>query len=146
MDKGRKSGRSEVLRAVLRENGLRVTPQREVIYEEFSRSADHPTAEHLHAKVKRRLPNVSLDTVNRTLQTFSRIGLAEIVEGDGSPRRYDPELTAHHHLYCVRCGTIQDFCNSEFDGLDVPRDIKRRFKVLSKRVVVNGICARCLRK
>jgi len=123
--------------------GLKVTPQREAIYEELSKSDKHPTAEQLHARVRKRLPKVSLDTVNRTLLTFAEIGLADIVEGDGSPRRYDPDMDAHHHVHCVKCGTILDFCNSEFDALEVPSDIRRRFKVLSKKVVISAICPGC---
>jgi len=141
----RKSGRHDILRVTLRANGLRVTPQREVIYDELARSGDHPSAEQLHAEVRRRLPNVSLDTVNRTLMTFSRIGLADVVVGHGGPRRYDPEMSTHHHIHCVICGGIHDFCNSEFDALEIPADIRRRFKVLSKRVVVSGICPQCSR-
>ena len=129
-----------------REMGLKVTPQREAIYEELSRSGKHPTAEQLHARVRKHLPNVSLDTVNRTLLTFAEVGLADIVEGDGSPRRYDPDMSSHHHVHCVKCGTILDFRNSDFDDLEVPSGIRRRFKVLNKKVVISAICPACRRK
>jgi Fur family peroxide stress response transcriptional regulator len=131
------------IRAALRKKGLKVTPQREVVYDELLRSGTHPTAEQLHSKVKKRLPNVSMDTVYRTLLTLVEIGLAAVVEGDGSPRRYDPETKAHHHVHCVKCGAIKDFLSSEFDALETPKDIRKSFEVLGKRVVISGICSRC---
>ena len=139
------SGSMDSFRARCREMGLKVTPQRQVIFEELLRSNEHPTAEQLHASVTKRMPNVSLDTVNRTLLTFAEIGLADIVEGNGRPRRYDPDMSSHHHVHCVRCGAIVDFPSSEFDGLKVPPDIRRRFKVLNKRVVISAICPGCRR-
>lgn len=133
------------LRDRCRVGALRITPQRVAIYEELCRCREHPSAEQLHARVKIRLPNISLDTVNRTLRTFARIGLAEIVEGRGNARRYDPNLNPHHHIHCVKCGTVVDFYNAPFDNLKIPSDITRKFKITGKRVVLMGICARCRR-
>lgn len=103
----------------------------------------HPTAEKLHVMVKRRLANISLDTVNRTLLTFVRIGLAETIEGYGSPRRYDPNLAPHHHLHCRRCGMVVDFYHDEYDALEIPANVGHEFTNLSKKVVLNGLCDRC---
>jgi len=128
-----------------RENGLKVTPQRIAIYKKLIQSEKHPTAEQLYKIVKKRFNNISLDTINRTLITFARIGLVSVVEGFGSPRRYDHNLSSHHHVHCVKCGAILDFHNREYDALDVPGEIKRKFEILNKRVVLNGICAKCKR-
>lgn len=132
-----------MLRAGCREYGLRITPQRTAVYEELCRSGTHPTAEELHAGVRRRFANISLDTVNRTLLTFARIGLIEIIEGYGGPRRYDPNRTLHHHLHCLRCGTVVDFYHEEYDTLAVPAHLKHKFKVLSKKVILQGTCGPC---
>ncbi len=126
-----------------REHGLRITPQRTTVYEHLLRSRDHPTAEQLYRRARKRLPNISLDTVNRTLLTFAEIGLIHVVEGFGSSRRYDPDLTEHHHAHCVKCGTIIDFHNSEFDDLVIPTYLRRQFRITGKKVVVSGICEKC---
>ena len=81
-----------LLESKCREHGLRITPQRMAVYDAICGVGTHPTAEQLHQTIKRRFPNISLDTVNRTLLTFSEIGLIEIVEAYGRPRRYDPSL------------------------------------------------------
>lgn len=126
-----------------RAHGLRVTPQREAVYAELVHSGQHPTAEQLFKAVRQRFPNISLDTVNRTLLTFAKIGLASVVESYGSPRRYDADLEPHHHAHCIKCGMIMDFQDKSFENLQVPDRIRQKFKVVGKKVVLKGICNRC---
>jgi len=53
--------------------GLKITPQRIEIYRELLLTDEHPSAEMMYEKVRKTLPNISLDTVNRTLLTFNEI-------------------------------------------------------------------------
>jgi len=129
-----------------RENNLKITPQRMVIYRELLKSKDHPNAESLHRRVKNIIPDISLDTVNRTLLTFSKIGLVKNVEGYGEPRRYDPKLENHHHFRCVNCNAIIDFDFEPYDDIIIPGDIKKRFSVLNKKVILEGYCEKCRKK
>jgi Fur family peroxide stress response transcriptional regulator len=77
------------LRDRCREVGLKITPQRVAIYRELLETDEHPSAERLHEKIRKKLPNISLDTVNRTLLTLSEIGAAYVVEGTGDAKRFD---------------------------------------------------------
>ncbi len=126
-----------------KENGLKRTPQRAAIYREILKAKDHPTAEGIYQRIVKKIPNISFDTVNRTLSTFSKIGLIKIVEGYGQAKRYDPDLAIHHHFRCIRCGRIIDFHNKGYDDLGVPAEISERFTVTSKKVVLEGLCAEC---
>ena len=128
------------------ENGLKVTPQRTVIYAEFLRSKDHPSADVLYKRVKKALPNISFDTVYRTLLSFSEIGIAHIVEGSGEPKRFDPDTGNHHHFRCTRCGNIYDFRSEFYDNIEIPKELREDFKVYKKRVVLEGICKYCMGK
>ena len=123
---------------------LKITPQRTAIYNRLSRSKNHPSADLIFQEVKKLFPNISLDTVNRTLLTFSEIGIVDVVEGHGNPRRFDPDKKSHHHFYCIRCGGITDIYNKEYDNLKSVEEIEQSFIVLSKRVVINGICDKCV--
>lgn len=125
------------------EKGLKVTPQRTVIYAEFLRSKDHPSADVLYKRVKKALPNISFDTVYRTLLSFSEMGIAHIVEGSGEPKRFDPDTGKHHHFRCSRCGNIYDFRSEFYDNIEIPKEIGEEFKVTRKRVILEGICKSC---
>jgi len=130
-------------KTLCREKGLKVTPQRIAIYEEICGSDNHPTAEQVYAGVKRRFSTISLNTVNQTLLTFSQVGLVEVVEGFGSPRRYDPNLKTHHHVHCVKCGSILDVSNPQYDKLQAPQSIKREYDIITLKVILSGICSNC---
>jgi Fur family peroxide stress response transcriptional regulator len=122
---------------------LKITPQRCAIYDELVGSKNHPTAEQMYEMVKKEFPNVSYDTVNRTLLTFAKIGLVEIVQSKGAPRRFDAILENHHHFSCVRCGKIIDLDLEEYDRLKIPDHIRNEFTVFVKRVVLTGLCRDC---
>ena len=122
---------------------LKVTPQRVAIYQELLHSKIHPTADAVYQNVIKAFPNISFDTVNRTLQTFAEIGLVDVVEVFKGAKRFDPNIKSHHHMHCTRCGTIFDFYSRTYDNLNVPDEISKQFQVSSKRVVLQGICATC---
>ena len=133
----------ERLQEVCKERGLRLTPQRIMIYRELIKSKDHPSADIVYKAIHRILPNISFDTVNRTVTTFAEIGLLRVVEGYGEPKRFDPHTEQHHHFRCVTCNRILDFDDASYDQLSIPQDIEKAFTVLNKRVVIEGICDRC---
>jgi len=136
----------DFFRQKCKENNLKVTPQRTVIYKKLLGSKDHPNAEVLYRRVKDIIPDISFDTVNRTLLTFSKIGIVNIVEGYGEPRRFDPDIENHHHFRCVNCDSIIDFDYQPYNDILVPGDIKKRFIVLNKKVLLEGYCNRCRKK
>lgn len=146
MQNGQRTDFSELFHGKCKEHGLKVTPQRVAVYEILIESEKHLTADELYRIVRKRFPNISLDTVNRTLITFARIGLVDIIEGFGSSRRYDANLHQHHHFHCVKCGAILDFYHRQFDELKIPQSIRRKYKVLGSRIVLNGICDKCAKK
>ena len=129
-----------------RQHHLKITPQRIEVYKVLVASGDHPSAEAVYARVKQVLPNVSLDTVNRTLNTLSRIGAAFVVEGSGDVKRFDGNLENHQHFKCVKCKKIFDFQHKEFENIQVPQKLGRKFKVLRTAVYVEGLCRACLGK
>ncbi len=133
----------DLFRKKCKENKLKITPQRIVIYRELLNSKDHPNAEVLYRRVKKIIPDISLDTVNRTLLTFSKIGLVKNVEGYGEPRRYDPDVKKHHHFRCLNCNSIIDFYHKPYDDIMVPGDIEKRFTVTNKKVLLEGYCDKC---
>ena len=130
-------------RAVCRKTGLKITPQRMAVYEILAQSKEHPSAEMLLHKVRQKLPNISLDTVNRTLLTLNEIGSAFIVEGSGSPKRFDANLENHQHFKCIKCRKIFDFHHKPFDNIQAPKELSSKYTVLRKTVYFEGLCNLC---
>ncbi len=125
------------------ENGFRITPQRVSVFCSLVQSKIHPSAEMIYKKVKKEYPNISFDTVNRTLLSLLEKGLIQMVEGGHGPRRFDADLKPHYHFRCIYCKKIVDFDCSEYNHIKVPEDIKKRFRVLRQRIILEGICPEC---
>ena len=133
----------ESFRKKCREQNLKITPQRTEIYKELLKAKDHPSADMMYKRMRKNLPNISFDTVYRTLLSFSEIGIADIIEGYGEPKRFDPDTRDHHHFRCIKCGNIIDFHSDLYDNLEIPEEIKKEFNVTRKRVILEGICKSC---
>ena len=141
-----KSDKNELMDLFYRkskENGLKITPQRTAIYQEFLKAKDHPSADNIYKKLVKKIPNISFDTIHRTLLMFSTIGIANIVEGYGQPKRFDPNIEKHHHCRCIQCNKIIDFYNAAYDNITVPKAIEEQFTVLNKKIVLEGLCEKC---
>ncbi len=126
-----------------REYKLKITPQRTTIYQELIKNRDHPSAYMVLKRVRKKIPNISFDTVNRTLLSFSAVGLIKVVPSHGGAKRFDSVLENHHHFQCMQCNRIVDFINEDFDKIEIPRNLKRELKILHKRVILEGICDKC---
>jgi len=136
----------DFFRESCRQHHLKVTPQRLAIYQELLKSPDHPSAEIIYERVKKSVPDISPDTVNRTLLTFARIGLIDTVEGYGEVRRFDPKTQRHHHFRCLNCGKIIDFEYEPYNAISIPESMEKTLTVLKKKVLLEGYCEQCRQK
>ncbi len=125
------------------EKGLKITPQRSLIFDELSKATNHPTADAIYKRVRKSLSNISFDTVYRTLLSFTEIGIVNLVEGTGEQKRFEPNLHQHHHFRCIKCHTIYDFENDAYNDIAVPEAVQKQGVIINKRVVLEGICSKC---
>lgn len=126
-----------------RRKGLKLTHQRLEILRELALSNDHPSAEVLHGRLTKRIPTLSLDTVYRTLATFSRHGLAQKVETAESQARFEVVHERHHHLICRHCHEIVDFHWPSLDNLSLPDELGVWGHIDSRNAVIYGVCRKC---
>jgi len=129
-----------------KQNNLNMTPQRIAIYEELIKSKNHPDSEDIYERIKNVFPDISLDTVYRTLSKFAEIGLVHLVEGYGEAKRYDPDTNKHHHFRCQKCNKIVDFHDASYDNLKIPKALQKSFSVTNVKVILEGTCDECIRK
>ena len=122
--------------------GLRLTPQRQHVYEVLVGVRDHPTAEEVFLRAKQGMPEISMATVYNCLDALVQCGLAKQVNVDRSASRFCPNMSEHNHFYCERCGGIYDIENG---AGAVGRGIKlpRGFEVTHVDVSLRGVCGSC---
>jgi len=129
-----------------RTHQLKITPQRVAIYREMMRKAEHLTADEVFQRVRNEYPNISFDTVNRTLSTFSEIGVLDVVEVFGGGRRFDRDPSEHHHFHCSECRRVFDFYGTDLSGIEIPESILGKSHITGRRLVLKGVCESCLAK
>ena len=134
---------TEALTTIFREQGLRVTPQRQAIFRLLEGDVSHPTVESLFDRARADMPTISLKTVYQTVHDLEALGEVRVLDlGTGSVR-VDPNVEDdHHHLLCTTCGRVRDV-PVEFDGLNVPIRYRRDFTVDDVQVIFRGHCDNC---
>ena len=108
---------STFLREKLQEKGLKVTPQRVVIYEAIVKLKNHPTAENVIAYIKANHPNISVGTVYKVLDSLVENQLLKKVKTENDIMRYDAVISNHHHLYCAETDRIEDYEDEKLNTL-----------------------------
>jgi len=141
-----RAGRDGVGDAALRRDfagrGLRLTAPRRLILSTVRSTESHPTAEWVHAEVRRRLPRVSLGTVYRNLRLLAAEGLLAEVHQGGS-LRFDGRIDRHHHFTCARCRRIVDLTEPMDCRLDSRVAARTGFQISHHRIEFYGLCAGC---
>ena len=128
---------------MLKEHHLRMTRQRQVILEELRATDRHPSADDLYARVKKRLPRISLGTVYRNLEILSELGEIQTIATAGNMKRFDGIAQNHYHMRCMGCGRIFDAPLEVVDALERALQAKTSFRVLSHKLEFVGFCADC---
>ena len=134
---------SEQLTDLFRERGLRVTPQRQMIFGLLQANDSHPTVESLYERARSEMPTMSLKTVYQTVHDLEALGEVDVLDLGTGSLRVDPNVEDdHHHLVCSSCGRVRDL-PVEFDGLRVPGRYRRDFTVDAVQVIFRGHCDDC---
>ena len=130
----------------LREKGLRLTPQRELVLNAV-RELGHATPEDVAAKIHLTHPGINLSTVYRNLETLENVGLVQHTHlGHGGATYHAAEELTHLHLVCENCGSVGDapidaaanFVNTLSDDYGFKTDVTH--------FAIYGTCADCVAK
>ena len=128
---------------LLRNAGLRVTPQRLAIAEAVL-CQHHPSVAEVFEAVRRRFPTIGLATVYATLHGMAEHGLVRPLPFE-NVTRYDANTAPHANLICTSCGQISDFngCEDLLEALKERTGTSAGFSLVQERVDLLGVCASC---
>ncbi len=135
--------RLDTLLDLCQRRGFKATPQRLEIFRQVAQTEEHPDADLIGARVRRRMPTVSVDTVYRTLTFLEENGLIQKVSRLHGSARFDANMQDHHHFVCTVCGGIWDFYDAALAGLPVPAAAAALGTASSVHAEVHGVCGPC---
>jgi len=130
-------------RELCRENGIAVTHQRQVLYEVMKTMHGHPSPEEVYARVKKKVPAISLATVYKNIHLFVESGVFRKMSMHHGSVRVEMNEHAHHHLVCSKCKAISDIDERELGLAGKRGRLPGGFLVERYAVDVIGVCASC---
>nr|WP_203988255.1 Fur family transcriptional regulator [Virgisporangium aurantiacum] len=134
---------SDTLAQVLRERGLRLTAQRQLVLEAVY-DLGHATPDQVHCKVAETAAGVNISTVYRTLELLEDIGLVTHTHlSHGAPTYHAALEEQHVHLVCRGCGRIDEVQPSALDEVSARLKDDRGFQLDVGHVSFFGKCKSC---
>jgi len=130
---------------LLRERGLRMTPQRRVIVAEIMRTQGHISPTALVRKIQSEMPGVNASTVYRTLSLLEEAGVIAHAHLTGGAEYHHAEEAGHVHLTCARCGAEDDLSLNEASALSDLIERHRGFLPDLAHFAISGLCPDCAR-
>jgi Fur family ferric uptake transcriptional regulator len=128
----------------LREQGYRLTPQREMIVEAVAHAGRHVTAEEVYEQVRARTSAVNVATVYRTLDLLVELGLVSQADLGGGKVTYASSGHGPHcHLVCRRCGCVIEADCDLVEPLEEQLGERYGFTAELHHFAISGLCAEC---
>lgn len=133
--------------AQLKENGLKVTSQREAVLDFFIKDNSRKTPYAVYKKLNKKLPSLGLPTVYRILEELKEIGLMVRIPSEDRQLYYSlchlPNAKHHHHFVCRKCKKVEEVEHCNFK--EVSGFIRRKLGAIveSHALQLEGLCASC---
>jgi len=120
----------------LRARGIQPSAQRVAIARYVLHTSEHPSADEVWARVRKRFPMVSRATVYNTLNLFVKKRLLREFVLVEDRVVFDPNVERHHHFIDDATGEIQDV---PWESLTVSRvERLKQYQVDEYQVVLRG--------
>jgi Fur family transcriptional regulator, ferric uptake regulator len=127
----------------LREQGLRLTPQRQLILRAVE-ELGHATPDEVLAHVRSQVSSVNASTVYRTLEVLEELGLVRHTHlSDRAPTYHSVSDHEHFHLVCRNCGRVVSVGPGMLASLTARLRDEQNFAVDVGHLTVFGDCVEC---
>ena len=128
---------------ILKENSLKVTPQRLIVLKYLGEHFTHPTTDQIYKDLKTNNPSLSKTTVYNALDVLEKNGIIQSITISKSELRYDFKHGMHHHFLCKKCGRITDI---DVECPNLGKMLECGHNVEEVHGYFKGICKKCMNK
>jgi Fur family transcriptional regulator, ferric uptake regulator len=131
-------------RHALKQRGLRMTPQRQLILDAVASARGHISVDHVYQQVISQFPDVNVTTVYRTLEVLEELGLVRHTHfHDGVAQYQRTDEAPHHHLVCTVCDGDTELDMELLEPLAEALRRRYGFKADLAHTAIVGICRDC---
>ena len=135
------------LQQLLKQNHLKTTSQRALIWGVLLEAKGHPSVEQIHDLLLANGHRIGIATIYRTLKILLASGFIRQSRLQGMTR-YEPVIGQPNHLHfiCNNCGSNVEYPSRKVEGLI--RQVTKEFDFEERysRYAIFGLCRLCVRK
>ena len=140
------TGKIAAFRKMCAEHGLLATHQRQILYEVMESMLGHPSPEEVYARIKKRVPAISLATVYKNIHLFVEKGVLKELSMHHGSMRVELNDEIHHHMVCTECKAVTDVDEKHLGILPALEALPGGFQVRRLSIDVIGVCAACQKR
>ncbi|MEZ5403028.1 MAG: transcriptional repressor [Bryobacteraceae bacterium] len=138
---------NDSIKGSLKDRGIRLTRQRQILLELIDRSGEHLDAESLYKMARKEDPKLNRVTVYRTLKLLKEGGLVDeldLMHYGGDQHYYETRAKQEHaHIICLRCGKVEEYFGEPLQKLRRQIEETFGFDIRMARTEIGGYCAHC---
>ena len=142
--------RQRGLALLAKQNGLRLTRQRRLIFSILESAQTHLNAKQLLHEAQKMDPGIDQVTIYRNLAVLKRLGVVDeldLLHLKGDQHYYEArQVRAHSHVACLSCGKVFEFYTPAMKDIDRALAKECGFEVSFSRIEIGGYCAECRKK
>ncbi|MDA2933525.1 transcriptional repressor [Acidobacteria bacterium AH-259-D05] len=135
----------ELFSSYLRNNGRKMTRQRQMVVESFLLTGGHVSTEDLYQLVRKKDKKLGFVTVFRTLKALADCGIARKIDLNDGRIRFEHSYRRphHHHIVCVECNRTIEFVSPEGERIQDEITSQYGFKPVRHTLQIFGVCPEC---
>ncbi len=136
------------IKEIFHQFGYKYTEQRQFVFDILLEYPDlHLSSEDVCEYLKQKKIVIGQSTVYRTLNMLEKMQIVRSVDLNDGFTRYElfdqDENHAHHHLICMKCGSITDIKNDLLTDLEKLILVDYNFEVSDHCLKFFGLCKKC---
>ena len=133
----------EKAKTLLKEQNIRLTPQRLEIINILSKKDKHWTVDEIYQLLNEKMPSVSITTVYNNVHLFVELELVKEIQFGEGLSKYEWKKGDHYHIVCSICGEIVDIWYPTLREVEVFAKSISKFHISSHNLQFYGICDQC---
>ena len=122
---------------------MKYSKQREEILKIVLDSTDHPNVNTIYERARKIIPNISLGTVYRNLNTLYENGFIRKISNPNGGDHYDKTLIDHAHIYCIECNNMFDVDANLLKDIKALVETNNKCKINKSEIIFTGLCKKC---
>lgn len=133
------------LAALLRQEGYRMTMQRQLVLDAVCEAGGHATPDQIYEIAQRSSEAINRTTVYRTLTLLQELKVINALSSNGGHLSYEISgPRPHHHLICRKCGADVEISHDLFIPFLERINQTYGFLIDTSHMSLQGYCETCV--